>query len=90
MMSASATKDEPFDVLSTTATDLQKLLQEGKITSVEIVRIYHRHIEKYNGKLRALICTAPNLEDVARALDDERKEGKCRGPLHGIPIIVKV
>jgi amidase len=81
---------ELFDVLSATATDLQLLLEEGKITILQIVEIYLKHIEKYNTKLRAVICIAPSATKVAQALDDERTQGKLRGPLHGIPIIVKV
>ena len=80
----------PLNALSATASDLQLLLQEGKTTSVEIVEQYRQHIEKYNEKLRAIICIPPNLTETAQALDDERKEGRIRSPLHGVPIIVKV
>jgi len=81
---------QSFDVLSATACDLQRLLQEGSITSVQIVEEYRKQIEKYNDKLRAIICIPPNLTETAQTLDDERKHGKVRGPMHGIPIIVKV
>jgi amidase len=90
MMDSSAERTEPLDVLSTTATDLQQLLQDGKTTSVQIVETYQRQIQRYNLKLRAMISIAPNLKALAQALDNERKEGKLLGPLHGIPIIVKV
>jgi amidase len=76
MMNASAKIRDPFDVLTTTATDLQRLLQEGKITSVHIVETYQRHIENYNENLREITSIAPNLKDVAQDLDGERKEGK--------------
>jgi amidase len=79
-----------FDVLTTTASDLQSLLQDGELTSVEIVDTYQRHIEQYNASLHPIITINPHLAAVARSLDDERRRGKCRGPLHGIPIIVKV
>jgi len=81
--------ETPFDVLTATAVELQNLLQDGKITSVKIVAVYQRHIEKYNPKLRAIISTQPNVMKMAQALD-ERQQGKIRGPLHGIPIIIKV
>jgi amidase len=81
---------EPFDVPSTTATDLCLLLQDGKITSVKIVDTFQQHIEKFNSKLRAIICMPRDVREVAQALDDERREGRVRGLLHGIPIIVKV
>jgi amidase len=65
-------------------------LQEGSISSVQIVEEYRKQIEKYNKKLRAIICMPSNLTDIAQVLDDERKRGQIRGPLHGIPIILKV
>jgi amidase len=79
-----------FDPLSATASDLQQLLKEGTVTSVQIVEEYRKHIEKYNEKIRAIVFIPPNLSEIAQTLDDERKSGKLRGPLHGIPIIVKV
>ncbi|KAF2105614.1 amidase signature domain-containing protein [Lophiotrema nucula] len=80
---------QPFDVLTATAVDLQLLLQQGKLTSVQIVEIYRQHIEKYNAKLHAIISISSNLRTIAADLDHERAEGRVRGPLHGIPIIVK-
>jgi amidase len=80
----------PFDVLSATASDLQQLLCEGEITSVQIVDEYRRQIVRYNAKLHAIICMPSNLADVAQVLDDEGRQGTIRGPLHGIPTIVKV
>ncbi|KAF2657867.1 amidase signature enzyme [Lophiostoma macrostomum CBS 122681] len=80
---------EPFDVLTTTAADLQSLLQHGRITSVEIADVYRRHIERYNAKLHAIITLNPRFAETAQRLDEERRAGKSRGPLHGIPIIVK-
>jgi amidase len=65
-------------------------LQAGKITSVQIVEVYQRQTQKYNPRLRAIISIARNLREVAQALNSEMKEGRLRGPLHGIPIIVKV
>lgn len=79
-----------FDPLSATASDLQQLLKEGTVTSVQIVEEYRKHIERYNDKLHAIICVSSNLTEIAGTLDDERKNDKFRGPLHGIPIIVKV
>lgn len=83
-----------FDVLCTTVSDLQALLAEGSITSVQIVETYLQQIEKHNhagAKLNAVIATAerPVVLAKAAALDEERSSGSLRGPLHGIPIIVK-
>jgi amidase len=83
-----------FDVLSTTAAQLQSLLTSGKITSVQIVETYLSQIQKHNhsgARLHAIIATAERGVVLAKAaaLDEERRNGKLRGPLHGIPIIVK-
>lgn len=80
------------DLLLLTATELEKLLSNGSLTSLQIVEQYLEQISKYNGYLHAMISTAPRdlLLTRAKFLDDERVRGSILGPLHGIPIIVKV
>lgn len=83
-----------FDPMVMTASELQKLLEARVLSSVEIVGTYLAQIEAHNRRgrqLRALISIAPKhqLLAIAQYLDDERAEGKTRGPLHGIPIVVK-
>ena len=83
------------DVLTTTAADLRRLLDDGATTSVEIVQAYLAQIEEHKhagAKLHAMISLAPTdqLLTIAKGLDEELSAGKPRGPLHGIPIIVKV
>ncbi|CAM1505655.1 Fc.00g112920.m01.CDS01 [Cosmosporella sp. VM-42] len=83
-----------FDVLTTTADDLRLLLDKGTINSVQVVESYLSQIESHNikgAKCRAIISTPPRFQLVAWAarLDKERQEGKLRGPLHGIPILLK-
>lgn len=81
-----------FHPLNTTASDLQSALSSGEITSVEIVQTYLGHIENHNDRLRAVLQVAPEplVLERARTLDKEREEGSMRGPLHGIPVLVKV
>ena len=79
-----------FDVLTATASDLQKKLAIGDIRSVEIVELYLAQIEKHNDYLRAVLELSPRAKEFAEELDNERKLGKLRGPLHGIPILLKV
>lgn len=85
----------PFDVLTTTAVELQKSLENGELTSKQIIETYWMQIQRHNHaglKLRALISTPP-LEDliaIAESLDQERASGRTRSRFHGIPIIVKV
>lgn len=85
----------PFDVLTVTAAELQGHLKAGTVTSVEIISTYLAQIEKHNhagAKLNAIITVAPRklVLKAAENLDRERSAGKVRGPLHGLPIIVKV
>ena len=82
----------PFDVLATTASELQILLASGKVTSAELIEVYLAEIERNNGYLKAVICTAPrnSLIEKANALDRERSSGKTRSHLHGLPMLVKV
>ena len=84
--------DLPFDPRTITAAELQDLLHASKITSVRLVEIYLEQIEKYDGYLHSVICTAPrdDLLEKARHLDTQRSEGKVLSALHGIPILVKV
>lgn len=84
--------DSSFNVLTTNAVDLQRLLAENKITSVEIVQRYFGQIDRYEPFLNALISAAPRdkVLSAAAALDEERKNGKTRSAFHGIPIVLKV
>lgn len=92
--SSSESSGPEFDPLVMTAFELSEMLNAGAITSVEIVQCYLNQIEQHNRRgrqLRALISVAPRHEllRIARKLDEERARGKRRGPLHGIPIVVK-
>lgn len=83
-----------FDPLVLSAYELSEMLNCGAITSVEIVQAYLHQIELHNRRgrqLRALISVAPRHElmRIARKLDEERNRGKRRGPLHGIPVVLK-
>jgi hypothetical protein len=82
-------------LLTATAVDLQTLLQDGKITSRELIEKSFEQIDTHNHsgmKLPALISAMPRDKALQQAdnLDRERKAGIIRGPFHGIPIILKV
>jgi Amidase len=84
-----------FDPLRVSALDLQNLLDRGHITTTSVIETYLAQIEAHNHnglKLHCMITTASkeSLVKQATTLDRERKAGKIRSPLHGIPIIVKV
>ncbi|KAK7422002.1 hypothetical protein QQZ08_009723 [Neonectria magnoliae] len=81
----------PFNVLTATASDLQTLYQGGNLTTVEATELYMQHILNHNHRFNALIDVTPQEQVLALAtqLDQERAEGVIRGPLHGVPIVVK-
>lgn len=83
------TNDAPFNVVETTIPEMQKAMQEGRTTSRHIVEQYLQRIALYNDKINALITVNPKALEEADRLDQERKAGKVRGPLHGIPIALK-
>jgi amidase len=80
-----------LDLLTATATDLQRLLEAGKTTSVELVQAYLAQIERHEPELHAFISVAPRhlLLAAAADRDAERRQGRPRGPLHGIPVVLK-
>ena len=81
----------PFP-LDATIPELQRAMRTGKITAVELVDFYLARIAAYDDAgpaLNALISINPNARDEAAALDAERAESGPRGPLHGIPVVVK-
>jgi amidase len=81
-----------IDLLTATAADLQSLMQQGALTSRDLVYLYVERTAKYNDYLKAVIAIAPIVQLHTRAsiLDRERADGNLRGPLHGIPILIKV
>lgn len=85
----------PFNPLTATAAGLAVLLNNRKVTSVEIVQVYLRQIRlhNYNGaKLKCIISVVPEDEllEAASRLDREKGQGKLRSPYQGVPFIVKV
>jgi amidase len=71
---------------------LQALMQTGDLSSRQLVRFYLDRIETIdrNGpKLNAIIETNPQAIEIATALDSEREKSGPRGPMHGIPVILK-
>lgn len=88
----SAFEPPAFELDEITITDLQQGLRSGKYSSKDLVEKYIDRINDIDRKgptLRSVIELNPDAEGIAVALDRERKERGARGPLHGIPILVK-
>jgi amidase len=78
-----------LDLTTATVTDLRTALEKQKTTSAALVQGYLARIADCNDSLHAVIATNAHALRDAGALDRERKAGKIRGPLHGIPVIIK-
>ncbi|MNI03095.1 Glutamyl-tRNA(Gln) amidotransferase subunit A [compost metagenome] len=76
-------------IIEADMTRLQTAMEEGLITSEELVQVYVDRINQYNGQINAVLEINPEAIYIARALDKERKEQGSRGKLHGIPILLK-
>ncbi|MFC6999935.1 amidase [Rufibacter roseus] len=88
---ASADSDD-FKLNEKTIRDLQKMMQSGEMTSKQITQLYLDRIaaiDKAGPKLNSVIEVNPDALEIAAAMDQERKAGKVRGALHGIPVMVK-
>ncbi|CDN43494.1 amidase family protein [Paenibacillus sp. P22] len=68
---------------------LQAAMESGALSAAACVRWYLERIERLNPKLKAVLEVNPDAIAVAEALDAERLERGSRGPLHGIPILLK-
>jgi len=82
----------PGTVEEKSIAELQAELASGQTTSEALVAAYVARIEaidRAGPTLRSVLSLNPRAADDARALDAERKAGKLRGPLHGIPILLK-
>src|SRR5437879_7133531 len=78
-----------FSFVETTIPQLQAAMTNGQLTSRDLVLGYLKRIQSLNPTLHAVIETNPDAVSIAASLDNERKAGHVRGPLHGIPLVVK-
>ncbi|HBJ89164.1 MAG TPA: glutamyl-tRNA amidotransferase, partial [Gammaproteobacteria bacterium] len=81
-----------YDVVEASINEIQSALERGQVTSVEIVDAYLQRIEAYDKQgpaLNSIMRVNPQARQQAAALDAERSAGRVRGPLHGVPILVK-
>lgn len=82
----------PFDLEEVSIAELQKRLDAGAETSRSLVEKYLQRIEALDRQgpaLRHLLETNPEALQIAESLDAERRSKGVRGPLHGIPVLIK-
>ncbi|SMB98028.1 Amidase [Hymenobacter roseosalivarius DSM 11622] len=88
----SADTADTFALNEATVADLQEKMRAGQYSARDLTELYLRRIEAMDKKgpqLRAVIELNPDALTIAEQMDNERKAGKVRGPLHGIPVLIK-
>ena len=78
-----------FDVCEKSLRELQTAMENKETTSEELVLAYMERIARLDPQLHSVLEINPDALFIARSLDRERTNGKGRGPLHGIPLLVK-
>jgi amidase len=83
---------KPFELDEITISELQDGMNSGKFTARSLVEKYRSRIEEIDKRgpaVNAVIELNPEAEAIADALDQERKARGARGPLHGVPVLIK-
>ena len=86
---AAAPASKSFTVVEATIGDMRTAMEQGRVTSRQLVQQYLMRIGSYEDRLHAAIMVNPDALKLADERDRERAQGKVRGPLHGIPIALK-
>lgn len=79
----------PFELIETTISEMQSAMENGTINAQQIVTGYLERIEKIDKVVNAVIEVNPEALTIAATLDHERETQGARGPLHGIPLLIK-
>jgi amidase len=92
VQSAASAPVAAFDVVGKSVAQLADAQSRGRVTSLQLVDAYLERIRKLDRTgpaLHSVLAINPDARAQARALDRERAAGRVRGPLHGIPILIK-
>ncbi len=92
LAAASPLRLRPFEYEEASITELQAALKAGKETAVSLTKKYLRRIDELDQrgpKVNAVLELNPDAVPIARELDRERKAKGPRGPLHGVPVLLK-
>jgi len=90
--STSTAPASPNTVVELSLTDLAAAFADGRLSSQQLTQSYLARIDKLDRRgpnLGSVIETNPRALEIAAALDAERKAHGARGPLHGVPVLIK-
>lgn len=82
----------PFNLLETTVAQVQQAYSDNNLTCVQLVEQYLQRIEQLDKTppvLNAVIAVNPNVLEDARRLDEQAAAGSPKGPLFGVPVLLK-
>src|SRR4051812_2664987 len=88
---SSALRAASLDLSTATIAELEAAMAKGTLTSEKLTQLYLARIAAYDNQgpsLHTVIAANPKALETARALDAERKAGKVRSPIHGIPVVL--
>ncbi|HKN81223.1 MAG TPA: amidase [Actinomycetota bacterium] len=81
--------DAAFEFEEASIEELQASMASGSLTSRGLTEAYLERIEMVDAALRSVLETNPDALEIADTLDAERRSGRVRGALHGVPVLVK-
>lgn len=77
------------ELLETNIVELQTKMKSGELSAVKLVQMYSARIREIDPKINSVLEINPDALQIAERLDKERKKGKIRSMLHGIPVLIK-
>lgn len=77
------------NLIDATTEELETGLERGLFTSCDLAKAYIARIQEVNSTLHVVTEINPDALSIAAELDAERANGTTRGPLHGMPILIK-
>jgi amidase len=89
MKNVSAQTNDDFELSEMTVMQLQDAMKSGRWSSEKITEKYLERIRSLDRRLNSVIEINPDAERIAAEMDKERKNGRVRSPLHGIPVLLK-
>ena len=92
LISCKKANNEPINLTEIGIPELQELYETGRLSTVEVVQYYINRIDsidKSGPELNSLIIVNPDALAIAEQLDKERASGMVRGPMHGVPVLLK-
>jgi len=89
LVAPASARAQAIDVVEMTVADVQAGYASGRFTAVELTRVFLERIAAYEDRYNAFVSLNAHALEVAAALDAEYARSGPRGPLHGVPIVVK-